>query len=136
MKCAGILRVIGCVVLLVVGSSVVFGGHEYNGIYTEQNTDRIALPLGGLGAGMVCFEGRGGLSSWSLHNQPGMFTEHQVFAALCVKGEKGNTAKVLEGPVPKWKIFAVRPGRGNTPGLGMVTGIRRMDCRDLPGRAF
>lgn len=118
MKCAGILRVIGCVVLLVVGSSVVFGGHKYNGDYMGANLDRVAFPLGGIGAGMVCLEGRGGLSSWSLRNRPAIFVEHQLFSAICVKGGDGNVARVLEGPVSKWKVFAVQPGGSAFSGPG------------------
>ncbi len=118
MKCAGISRVIGCVVLLVVGSSVVFGGHEYNGAYTGGNLDRVAFPLGGIGSGMVCLEGTGMLSHWSLRNRPDIFREHRVFSAICVKGQDGNVARVLEGPVPKWKVFAIHPGTGRFGGPG------------------
>ena len=34
-----------------------------------------------------------------------------MFAAVCVKGER-HDARVLEGPVPDWKIFG-SPGTGN-----------------------
>jgi uncharacterized protein (DUF608 family) len=37
--------------------------HEFNGSYTEQHLDRVAFPLGGIGAGMVCLEGTGA-SRW------------------------------------------------------------------------
>jgi len=59
----------------------------------------------------------------SLRNQPDIFNEPVMFAAICVKGggQKGagaaeaNIARVLEGPVPTWKLFGL-PGSGN--GLG------------------
>lgn len=92
--------------------------HSYNGPYTGEHLDRVAFPLGGIGAGMVCLEGTGMLSHWSLKNRPDIFREHQVFAAVCVKGQHGNWARVLEGPIPRWKIFAIHPGSGRYAGPG------------------
>jgi len=91
--------------------------HKYNDVYTGQQLNHIAFPLGGTGAGMICLEGTGALSSFSLKSNPEIFTEPTVFSAICVKGEK-NIARVLEGPVPKWKIFYPMPsdmynGAGN-----------------------
>ena len=103
--------------VLAVGGAAAFGEHAYNGPYTGANLDRVAFPMGGIGAGMICLEGAGMLSHFSLHNHPDVFREEKVFAAICVKGEK-NTARVLEGPVPKWKIFAVQPGQGPYDGPG------------------
>jgi len=80
-------------------------------IYTGENTQHIAFPLGGIGAGMYCLEGRGALSHFSLRNAPGVFNEPQVFAAISVKGDK-PVARVLEGPVPMWKVYGSR-GAGN-----------------------
>ena len=82
--------------------------------YTGDYLDRIAFPLGGIGAGMICLEGTGALSHFSIRNKPDVFNEPCVFSALCVKG-KTNIARVLEGPVPRWKIFG-SPSSGN--GLG------------------
>ena len=64
--------------------------------------------MGGIGAGMICLEGTGSLSNFSLRNKPEIFSEPTVFSAICIKGEK-NVARVLEGPVPKWKIFGPGP---------------------------
>jgi uncharacterized protein (DUF608 family) len=77
---------------------------KYNDIYAGQNLNHVAFPLGGIGAGMICIEGTGALSSFSLRSNPGIFSEPTVFSAICVKGET-NVARMLEGPVPKWKIF-------------------------------
>jgi len=80
----------------------------YEGEYTE----KIAFPLGGLGAGMICLAGRGGLSHVSLRHEPALFHEPLVFSAICLRGDGGeNVARVLEGPVPSWKVYA-RPGSG------------------------
>jgi len=106
---------VSLVLLCVAGTAL--GAHQYNAVYTGANLDRVAFPMGGIGAGMICLEGTGMLSHWSLRNRPDIFSEHQVFAAICVKGEK-NIARVLEGPVPKWKIFAIHPGTGQFGGPG------------------
>ena len=79
----------------------------YNGPYQGEHLSRVAFPLGGMGAGMICLEGTGALSHVSLRNQPDVFNEPCVFAAICVKGAP-NLARVLEGPVPGWKLFGPR----------------------------
>jgi len=81
--------------------------------------DRIAFPLGGIGAGMVSLEGTGALSQVSLRHKPDVYNEPQVFAALHVKGAK--TARVLEGPVPMWKAFGSSGPQGFCePGNGLA----------------
>jgi uncharacterized protein (DUF608 family) len=89
-------------------------GRAYNGPYTGDNLDRVAFPIGGIGAGMFCLEGTGAISHMSVRNAMDFFNEPCMFAAVTVKGEK-NTAKILEGPVPEWKTFG-GPRTGN--GLG------------------
>jgi uncharacterized protein (DUF608 family) len=76
---------------------------EFNQAYTGEHLNRIAFPMGGIGAGMVCLEGGGSLSQVSLRHHPEVFNEPLCFAALCVKGERGNLARILEGPVPRHK---------------------------------
>ena len=75
--------------------------HTYNGPYMGDHLHRTAFPLGGVGAGMVCFEGAGAISHVSVRNRPEVFHEPLIFAAVCVKGEE-TVARVLEGPVPMW----------------------------------
>ena len=72
--------------------------------YEGPHLNRVAFPLGGIGAGMVCIEGTGSLSHLSLHHRPDAFNEPPgVFSALWIK--QLGTARVLEGPVPGWKKF-------------------------------
>lgn len=73
--------------------------------YEGQRLNRVAFPLGGMGAGMICLEGTGALTKFSLRHAPDLASEPLVFAALSIKGAK--IAKVLEGPVPDWKKYAV-----------------------------
>ncbi|QEC66652.1 hypothetical protein FRZ67_04810 [Panacibacter ginsenosidivorans] len=98
------------------------GIRAYNSAYTGSNLNRVAFPIGGLGAGMFCMEGTGAVSHMSVKNQPDVFNEPGMFAAICVKGLK-NGAKILEGPVPDWKKFGQKDaGNGAT---GATTGLPR-----------
>ena len=80
---------------------------KYNGAYTGEYLDRVAFPIGGIGAGMFCLEGTGALSHLSIRHRPDVYNEPAAFAAIAVKGLT-NGAKVLEGPVPTWKYFGPR----------------------------
>jgi uncharacterized protein (DUF608 family) len=82
--------------------------------YEGAHLDRIAFPMGGMGAGMICLEGTGALSHFSLRNHADVFNEPATFAAVFIKG-KTNVARVLEGPVPNWKKFGA-PGSANGEG--------------------
>src|SRR5215510_7254493 len=91
--------------------------------YAGERLNRIAFPLGGLGAGMVGLEGTGGLSQVSVRHQPDVFNSPLVFAALGVKGHP-ELARVLEAPVPEWKLFG-GPGTANGAG-GTSYGLPRL----------
>ncbi len=92
----------------------------YNSAYTGEYLNRVAFPVGGMGAGMFCMEGTGTLSHVSVRNRPEIFNEPGMFAAIHVKGIS-NGAKLLEGPVPDWKKFGLS-GAGNGLG-GATTGL-------------
>src|SRR4030042_5978266 len=106
-------------ILFVISCSqekpVVGSGHDYNGPYSGKNLDRIAFPVGGIGAGMFCIEGTGAISHMSVRNRPEVFNEPCMFAAISVRGvEKGSLG--IEGEVPEWKKFG-NPNTGNgSPG--------------------
>jgi len=89
----------------------------YNGPYRGEYLDQVAFPLGGLGAGMMCLEGNGCLSHVSLRHQPEIFNEPQTFAAISVTSPK-PVARVLEGPVPGYKILLPRGGSWSSSGNG------------------
>src|SRR5271154_2113320 len=74
---------------------------KYNEVYAGERLRRVAFPMGGIGAGMICLEGAGALSHFSLRNHPDIFNEPVTFAAVCVKGDP-NIVRVLEGPAPDW----------------------------------
>lgn len=89
----------------------------------KKHLDRVAFPLGGIGAGTICLEGTGALSHVSLRHRPEVYHEPQVFAALHVKGAK--TARVLEGPVPMWKVFGSQSGEPGNGLSGRTYGLPR-----------
>jgi uncharacterized protein (DUF608 family) len=91
---------------------------EFNGLYHKEFLDHIAFPMGGIGAGMICLEGTGALSKFSLRNHPELTNEPKAFAAISIKGEGSQRiARVLEGPVPTWKLRPFLPGvEGDYPG--------------------
>ncbi len=84
---------------------------KYNAPYTGEYLNRVAFPVGGLGAGMFCLEGTGAISHMSIRNRPEIYNEPSLFSAIAIKGLK-NGVKVLEGQVPDWKMFGAR-GTGN-----------------------
>jgi len=84
---------------------------KYNAPYTGEYLNRVAFPIGSMGAGMFCLEGTGAISHMSIRNRPEIFNEPPMFAAISLKGVP-NGAKVLEGQVPDWKMFGQR-GTGN-----------------------
>jgi uncharacterized protein (DUF608 family) len=87
---------------------------NFNQPYSGPFLNRIAFPLGGMGAGMICIEGSGCISHVSVRNTPDVFNEPFMMAAISLKGST-PMAKVLEGPVPHHKIFG-KPGAGNGSG--------------------
>ncbi len=103
-------------IILVISScsqepGIKTDNHRYNESCSGEYLDRIAFPIGGIGAGMFCLEGTGAISHMSVRNRPEVFNEPCMFAAISVKGLENGT-KLLEGQVPEWKRFG-QPGSGN-----------------------
>ena len=104
----------------------------YNTTYTGEHLNRVAFPIGGIGAGMFCLEGTGAISHLSVRNNPEIFNEPAMFAAISIKGLK-NSAKVLEGNVPAWKKFGQRDsGLGGTGGA--TWGLPRFEKAEFTAR--
>lgn len=103
----------------------------FNTKYAAAHNNRIAFPLGGIGAGMCCLEGSGAISHMSVRNNPDVFNEPAMFAALSIKGL--GKAVVLEGPIPDWKRFGQHDaglgGRG-----GATWGLPRMEASSFEAR--
>ena len=105
---------------LLLSLSSVWAFAESQTIYSGDRLNRIAFPIGGIGAGMFCIEGAGAISCMSIKNQHEFNHEPSCYAAICILGDTPdkNVAKVVEGPVPKWKYFG-KAHAGN--GLGGAT---------------
>ena len=122
--------------------------------FTGPQLDRIAFPLGGIGAGMICMEGTGAFSHVSIHHAPDVSREAAMFGALWVKGEPGTAgaaafaandldsgnnrnAAIRSGvEATRWDLYALgraggnlapyaqRFGRGFSLGAMTVSGVR------------
>ena len=127
-------HLIPCLLLLAAVSCSRKGTvseHSFNGPSSGENLNRIAFPMGGIGAGMICLEGNGAVSQVSVRNRPELSNEPRIFAAITLKGAE-NTARVLEGPVPGWKILG-KEDAGN--GLGYTTyGLPRFQSANFLSR--
>ena len=88
-------------------SNASTSARAFNSPYKGSFLNRLAFPIGGIGAGMFCLEGTGAVSHMSIRNKPDVFNEPTMFAAIHVKGIDHGT-KILEGPVPEWKLFGQR----------------------------
>jgi hypothetical protein len=78
-------------------------------VYHGPHLDRIAFPLGGIGAGMISLEGTGALSQVSLRHKPDVYHEPQV---------KGDFRAFL-GTATGYGTVGVRKGK---PFVEVVTG--------------
>lgn len=97
---------------------------SFDSPYTDDLLAHLAYPMGGLGAGMICLEGAGALSHVSVRGELNIQNEPLMFAALSIQGQPDLT-RLLEGPVPEWKIFS-QPNAGK--GLGLMDyGLPRFD---------
>ncbi|MFS4454937.1 GH116 family glycosyl hydrolase [Maribacter sp. 2304DJ31-5] len=77
---------------------------DFNGSYSGENLNRVAFPIGGIGAGMFCLEGYGALSHVSVRNVSNTLHEPCSFGAIHIKGQKNGT-KALEALLPDWKKY-------------------------------
>lgn len=89
---------------------------RFNGIYEGEHLNQVAFPLGGIGAGMFCLEGAGALTKFSFHHHPNLDACPLVFAALSIQSPQ-PLARILEGPVPAWKL------RPRFSGISMIPPI-------------
>ena len=99
-------------------------------LYKNDQLNRIAFPLGGIGSGMICMEGTGSFTSVSLRHHPSIYFEPNLFSAISVKGKSGqaNQARVLTGPVPGWKtMFPFSVGSSGNGGWAKHFGLPRFE---------
>lgn len=89
-------------------------------VFRGDQLDNIKFPLGGIGAGMICLEGAGGVASVSIRGRPELLNDPCLFAAVSLT-QPTPMAKVLEGPVAAYKVLhqprSSEGGGGTTYGL-------------------
>ena len=94
---------------------------KFNDAYTGRNLEKLAYPIGGIGAGMFCLGGTGAFSHFSLRSVSQFQNEWATFAALAVKTKSGDfVARVIEGPVPRWKPVFSWNVTGQSAGSGCI----------------
>ena len=86
------------------GLKISAAEREFHSGYKGEYLNRVAFPIGGIGAGMFCIEGNGSFSHFSLRNKPDIYNRPFIFSAISVKGEE-PVAKMLEGPVDARRLF-------------------------------
>jgi len=71
--------------------------------YQKHHTQKIALPLGGIGTGTVSLGGRGDLRDWEIVNRPskGFAPRNGFFALRVSEPGRAPIAKALEGEIPE-----------------------------------
>ncbi|HMD60312.1 MAG TPA: GH116 family glycosyl-hydrolase, partial [Opitutaceae bacterium] len=89
-----------------------------NTAFTGEQLDQIAFPMGGLGAGMMCLEGPGALTNVSIRDRPMLQNQPGLFAAVSIGGPS-KVARVVEGPVPRWKLYLRRHAATGSGPLGL-----------------
>jgi len=92
--------------------------------YTGDQLAQIAFPMGGFGAGMICLEGAGALTNVSIRDRPVLQNQPGLFAAISIGGPAG-IARVVEGQVPRWKLYERRHAATGSGPLGL--GLPRFD---------
>ena len=58
------------------------GNRKYNETYKGEFLNRLAFPIGGIGAGMFCLEGTGAISHMSIRNRPRYIMSRLCFQRL------------------------------------------------------
>ena len=79
---------------------------EFNGVYEGHNMDHVAFPVGGIGTGMICFEGTGAISHVSLHHVPDL-SMSRVRLLLSVSRVSKTEPRCLKPMFPNIRNTAV-----------------------------
>jgi uncharacterized protein (DUF608 family) len=104
----------------------------FNTSYSGDFLSEVSFPLGGIGSGMICIDGPGSLSKFSVRNCPDLVTCRRVFAAIALPGNLPR-ALVVEGPVPECRLKPDFPGKWGAP-PNVTWGLPRFRGAQFEGR--
>ncbi len=106
------IGMIGAATLVALATAHARTGNGDSTLYSGENLDQIAMPIGGIGTGSIALTGIGGLQDFSIRHMPEFSAQvscwHNLpggFALLHVGGEEPVT-RLCEGPVPSGRIYA------------------------------
>ena len=108
-------------------------------IFRGNALDNVSFPIGGMGSGMFCLGGTGSISRFSLRHKPDLFNEPIAFSAVAIRDANGEVAgRVLEGPVPSWKMMfpwnRAYSSSGSGAGGFHSFGLPRFDSAEFQSR--
>lgn len=103
-------------------------------IFTGKQLDMIAFPMGGIGAGMMCLQGRGSLGSISLRHRPDYRFNPNLFSAVSVKHNGEWVSRVVESPVADHNVFECAPEGGLGFSTALSYGLPRFTSGDFTAR--
>lgn len=103
-------------------------------IFTGKQLDMIAFPMGGIGAGMMCLQGRGSLGSISLRHRPDYRFNPNLFSAVSVKQNGEWVSRVVESPVADHNVFECAPEGGLGFSTALSYGLPRFTSGDFTAR--
>ena len=73
--------------------------------FSGDHLDRVAFPLGGIGAGQVNLGGSGNFRDFSIANRPALGKQPMTFAAIYAKPKGGDSvARLIEGPLTPSRV--------------------------------
>ena len=111
-------------------SSGVAARRPYNGAYTGEHLNRVAFPLGGHRRRDDLPRGHGRPLARVAAAQARGLQRAVRLRGAARQGRRRRVARVLEGPVPSWKLF----GAAGQPATGAAA--RRTACRASARRRF
>ncbi len=96
--------------------------------FRDKQLDMIAFPMGGMGAGMICLQGRGALGNVSLRHRPDYRLNPNMFSAISVRRHDQWVARVVEAPVADHDVFACAPEGGLGYSAALSYGLPRFSA--------
>lgn len=102
--------------------------------FRNKQLDMIAFPMGGIGAGMICLQGRGSLGNVSIRHRPDYRLNPNMFSAISVRCHDQWLSRVVEAPVADHNIFECAPEGGLGYSAALPYGLPRFSAGSFTSR--